>query len=193
MTTPARPGSPAGREARDTARPTLALGPEDREIRAELPASPASARQAREAVRRALAAWGMGQLSDDAELLTSELIANAAEHADGRPISLTVRPTAGPAGQPGLLCEVTDTSPRLPQPAAARPDAERGRGLTIVSALATSSGITARPAGKTAWFTLTAPGPDPASPRSQAEAETEAEAGLPDSTGSPTTPAEESP
>jgi hypothetical protein len=36
------------------------------------------------------------------------------------------------------------------------PDDDRGRGLNIVAALATRSGIAANPDGKTAWFTLTA-------------------------------------
>jgi hypothetical protein len=40
---------------------------------ADLPADLTSARHARFAVRLALAAWGMGRLSDDAELLASEL------------------------------------------------------------------------------------------------------------------------
>jgi hypothetical protein len=35
--------------------------------------------------------------------------------------------------------------------------------LALVAALATDSGYTARPGGKTAWFTLTAPG-EPALP-----------------------------
>ena len=36
----------------------------------------------------------------------------------------------------------------------ARPDEERGRGLAIVAALATTSGVRAEPGGKTSWFTL---------------------------------------
>ncbi len=34
------------------------------------------------------------------------------------------------------------------------PDAERGRGLAIVEALARSSGVRATQSGKTTWFTL---------------------------------------
>ncbi|MGO9295087.1 MAG: hypothetical protein ACLP52_14635, partial [Streptosporangiaceae bacterium] len=37
---------------------------------------------------------------------------------------------------------------------AAGPDAERGRGLAIVAALAEASGVRASQAGKTSWFTL---------------------------------------
>ena len=123
-------------------------------MRTELPAEPASARQARSAVRQALAGWGMNRLSGDAELLASELVANAAEHGDGTPISLALRRHAEPAGLPGITCEVTDTSPAIPRRAQPGPDAERGRGLAIVEALARSSGVRASQAGKTSWFTL---------------------------------------
>ena len=123
-------------------------------VRTEQPADLTSARQARTAVREALAAWRMDHLSGDAELLASELVANAAEHGDGNPIGLALRRYAEPDGRPGITCEVTDTAPQIPQQRAAEPDAERGRGLAIVSALARSSGVRASQAGKTSWFTL---------------------------------------
>jgi anti-sigma regulatory factor (Ser/Thr protein kinase) len=123
-------------------------------LQTELPADLASARQARCAVRQALAAWGMEHLSGDAELLASELVANAAEHGDGTPITLALRRHAQPGGRPGITCEVTDTSPAMPRLAEPGPGAERGRGLAIVAALAQSSGVRASQAGKTTWFTL---------------------------------------
>jgi anti-sigma regulatory factor (Ser/Thr protein kinase) len=123
-------------------------------MRTELPADLTSARQARSAVRQALAGWGMNHLSGDAELLASELVANAAEHADGKPISLALRRHAEPGGQPGITCEVTDGSPAMPRRTEPGPDSERGRGLAIVDALARSSGVRASQAGKTSWFTL---------------------------------------
>jgi anti-sigma regulatory factor (Ser/Thr protein kinase) len=126
----------------------------DAVLRAELPADPTSARQARTAIRRALAGWRMEHLSGDAELLASELVANAAEHGDGKPIGLALRRQTEPGGRPGITCEVTDTSPALPQRRNPDPDAERGRGLAIVAALARSSGVRASQAGKTSWFTL---------------------------------------
>ena len=82
-------------------------------LRAELPADLTSARQARSAVRQPLAAWRMDHLSGDAELLASELVANAAEHGDGTPISLALRRYAEPDGRPGITCEVTDASPTM--------------------------------------------------------------------------------
>src|SRR5437899_13012517 len=116
-----------------------AAGAETDTLRTELPADLTSARQARSAIRQALTAWRMDHLSGDAELLASELVANAAEHGDGAPISLALRRHTEPGGQPGLTCEVTDTSPAMPQRGAPGPDAERGRGLAIVAALAHSS------------------------------------------------------
>jgi len=140
-------------------------------LRAELPASPASARQARSAVRRALAAWGIGDPSGDAELLASELVANSAEHARG-PISLALRRRAQPDGRRGITCEVTDTSPGMPRPRQAGPDDERGRGLAIVAALAADRGVRAGPGGKTAWFTLALRDRiEQAAPQAQAEHE----------------------
>jgi anti-sigma regulatory factor (Ser/Thr protein kinase) len=140
-------------------------------LRAELPADLTSARQARSAVRRALTVWGIDDADGDAELLASELVANAAEHASGS-ISLALRHHAEPDGQRGITCEITDTSPSLPQPSQARPDNERGRGLAIVTALATASGVRAEPVGKTTWFTLALRDRiDRTVPQAQAEAE----------------------
>jgi len=120
-------------------------------VRTELAADLTSARQARSAVRQALAGWGMNHFSDEAELLASELVANAAEHGDGKPISLALRRHAE---RPGITCEVTDGSPAMPQRTEPGPDSERGRGLAIVEALARSSGVRASETGKTSWFTL---------------------------------------
>jgi anti-sigma regulatory factor (Ser/Thr protein kinase) len=127
-------------------------------MQTELPAELTSAGKARRAVRRALAAWGMDDLCDDAELLASELVANAAEHGDGKPISLALRRHADPAGRPAITCEVTDAAPRFAPQLVPGPDAERGRGLMIVEALARSSGVRPSQAGRTSWFTLTLAG-----------------------------------
>ena len=85
----------------------------------------------------------MDHLTGDAELMASELVANAAEHGDGKPISLALRRHAEPGEQPGITCEVTDGSPAMPRRTEPGPDAERGRGLAIVDALARSSGVRA--------------------------------------------------
>jgi anti-sigma regulatory factor (Ser/Thr protein kinase)/predicted GIY-YIG superfamily endonuclease len=156
----------------DPIAPGQAEGAEDGVARADLPADLTAARQARTAVRRALAAWGIDDPSGDAELLASELAANAAEHAGSGPIGLALRRHAQPDGQRGLTCEVTDTSPDLPRPRQARPDEERGRGLAIVTALADASGVRPGHAGKTTWFTLALSGHiERAAPQAQHEIE----------------------
>src|SRR5207247_470796 len=100
---------------------------------------------ARSAVRQALADWGMGHLSVDAELLASELVANAAEHGDGRPIGLALRRHAEPGEQPGITCEITDGSPAMPRPREPGPDRERGRGAQLTTREADrGSGMTVR-------------------------------------------------
>jgi hypothetical protein len=85
-------------------------------LRADLAVGLASARQARAAIRQALAAWGMDDPSGDAELLASELVANAAERTGSHQIGFVLRRHTGRDGQRGLTCEVTDTSPILPRP-----------------------------------------------------------------------------
>jgi anti-sigma regulatory factor (Ser/Thr protein kinase) len=128
--------------------------PPYRPIRIQVPVSPLAQRHARTTLRRALNAWNLEVLAGDAELLVSELVANAAEHGDGTPIDLTIGRQQGPNGEPGILCQVTDAATALPQPRSANPDSERGRGLHVVAALATDSGVTKNRRGKTAWFTL---------------------------------------
>ena len=142
-------------------------------LRADLATDPASARQARVSVRQALAAWGIDDPSGDAELLASELVANAAEHTGSHQIGFVLRRHAGQDGQRGVTCEVTDTSLVLPQPCQASASDERGRGLAIVAALAATSGVRPEASGKTTWFTLTLPG----RPAARRQPEREPEAG----------------
>ena len=120
-------------------------------VSADLPAGLTSAREARAVVRQALAAWGISDPDGDSELLASEVVANAAEHAGG-PIRLSL--CRDPDRAAGITCEVTDTSPGVPRQREAGPGEERGRGLAIVAALASESGVRASEAGKTTWFTL---------------------------------------
>ncbi|HVB41184.1 MAG TPA: ATP-binding protein [Streptosporangiaceae bacterium] len=131
--------------------------PPDRDAGAVLRADRLAPRHARATVRRALTAWGLDSITTDAQLLASELVANAVEHAEGAPIRLIVREQPAHDGQRGIICQITDTAPTMPKPRHAQPDSERGRGLWIVAALATDSGVTRHAHGKTAWFTLTSP------------------------------------
>ena len=143
-------------------------------VRTALPAALTAPRQARSYVRRTLSSWGLEGLADDAELLVSELVANAAEHGDGKPIYLALHKQTRTGGAPGIRCEITDTSSRLPRPRNAA-DCERGRGLALVAAVAAESGLRASKGSKTAWFTLTTQ-PEP-SRNTDRHAERELEAG----------------
>lgn len=124
------------------------------------------------AVRQALSDWDMTAFLDDAELLTSKLAANAAEHASG-PIGLAICRHNSPSGRAAITCEVTDSSPDIQTPEPADSDRERGRGLGIVAATAWANGIAYQPGGKTISFTLIGPA---AADRRQPEPESELEA-----------------
>jgi anti-sigma regulatory factor (Ser/Thr protein kinase) len=105
---------------------------------------------ARRFVRQALERWSLGEVTETAELLASELVTNAVVHA-GTPAVLTVRLRA-----PYLLVEVADGSDRAPVPVA-EPGAENGRGLQLVEQVAASWGHEALREGKVVWFALSVP------------------------------------
>ena len=103
---------------------------------------PEEARLARQFVRELLTCWGLGYLSDDAELIIAELVGNAVRHGlrTGRPVI-----PLGKESPPLRLCllrrigevmlAVTDPSDEAPAPRAPSVDGESGRGLQIVGAL----------------------------------------------------------
>lgn len=116
------------------------------------------ARLARRVAAQRLHVWGItygSDVHDNAVLVVAELVTNAAMHGYvfGHSFLLrVVRETAT------LRIEVADACgtrrPRTPrQPVS---DAESGRGLLIVEALADKWGIEDRPLGKTVWAELSA-------------------------------------
>ncbi|MEU9075428.1 PAS domain S-box protein [Kitasatospora sp. NPDC004745] len=114
----------------------------------DLPAITASVPEARSFVGKVIASWGGSDRAADAQLLTSELVANAVQHAEG-PVRLSLyRHTCE------LAVEIADRSPQVPHPRLAEKDAESGRGLFLVNALADSWGVRPAVEGKTTWFTL---------------------------------------
>ncbi|MET9132624.1 PAS domain S-box protein [Streptomyces antibioticus] len=113
-----------------------------------LPAVPASVREGRAFLHKALDSWTCAAVAGDALLLLSETLTNAVQHAEG-PLGLHVHRTAT-----DLTVEVSDHSPQLPQPRMAGQDEESGRGLILVRALATGWGVRPTDEGKTTWFTL---------------------------------------
>lgn len=114
----------------------------------ELDATPASVREGRDFLGRALAEWDCGRIADDARLLLSEILTNAVQHAQG-PLRVRVR-----RGSAELTVEVDDRSAQLPRPRRAGEDEESGRGLALAGTLADTWGVRLMDDGKTTWFTL---------------------------------------
>ncbi|MGW7463384.1 ATP-binding SpoIIE family protein phosphatase [Streptomyces xantholiticus] len=117
----------------------------------ELSLEPREAARARRLVRGQLAAWGLEALTETAELLAGEVVANAVRHSGGRRAELRL------VRAESLLCEVADDDHTLPTLQDARPDAEQGRGLRVVSSLSTEWGTSRTAGGKTVWFELALP------------------------------------
>ena len=119
---------------------------------------PAAAAAARRFIRQTLQTWDIAdrsheadRLVDDAVLLTSELVTNAVVHA-GTALDVTCRIASGE-----LEIAVRDRHPArtLPDlPAAASMSAERGRGLLLPTALASSWGVTYARTAKAVWFRM---------------------------------------
>lgn len=126
--------------------------------------SPASAGLARTLIDQRMCKWDCLHIRDDALLIATELIANAAEATPNKEIRLHFGRDAQ-----GVVIAVWDSSPRLPAP---RPrveltletldlsedsfDDNGGHGLHIVQSLAANCGCTPVPAGgKWTWARLT--------------------------------------
>ncbi|GGY90946.1 ATP-binding protein [Streptomyces poonensis] len=110
---------------------------------------------ARHTIRTALLGHASPQdLTDTAELLTSELVSNAVKHSDG---PVTVRLRSRPEG---IRIGVLDNHPDLPDPLPCTTDEAFGRGLYLVETLADAWGrypVTSHfrmPGWKVVWFEL---------------------------------------
>lgn len=93
--------------------------------------------------------------TDDALLVVSELVTNAVRHAGSDVVlNILVRPDR-------VRVEVSDAGDDLPATSPGRPDSSRpdGRGLVIVTALASNWGVRSAPdrPGKTVWADIPLP------------------------------------
>jgi CheY-like chemotaxis protein len=108
--------------------------------------------------------WGCEGVIPDAELVVSELVANALVHV-GAGCELQVGFARGL-----LRIDVTDRGLGAPNPQRASTTAEHGRGLFLVSATCAAWGVEADPnGGKTVWAEIVVPddvgrGPRPGDP-----------------------------
>jgi anti-sigma regulatory factor (Ser/Thr protein kinase) len=119
-----------------------------------LPGIPESVPVARRRVRAALGSCGLGEYADDAEIITSELVANAVRHACGngtQTIGVTLTHAASPAA---LTVAVSDSSPHGPVMRDTLPGSEQGRGLQIVQALSACWGWRQQDSGKAVFAVL---------------------------------------
>ncbi|MGW2257845.1 ATP-binding protein [Streptomyces sp. NPDC001780] len=115
-----------------------------------MPCAPESARRARLLVTAACAAWGLPGLADAAALVVSELIANSVQHSGGR----LVRVLVSLPEPERVRVAVMDTSRTPPAPRAADADAEGGRGLVVIEALADRWGTELLRRGKRVYAEL---------------------------------------
>ena len=119
------------------------------EARHELPADLQSAAKARRLVRDALRAAGQDALLEVAELAVSEVVANAVLHAH-TPVELWVG-----VSENDVCVEVRDFNPTLPAQRDYDAQATTGRGMGLVSAVASACGVhSLGDEGKVVWFRL---------------------------------------
>ena len=105
------------------------------DVQVDLPGDLTAAREARAAARRVLPKWRLGALLDPVLLVVSELVGNAVRH--GRPpVDLRLRK----AGR-GVRVDVHDEEAIGPSQGTPTGDAESGRGLLLVDAVAADSGV----------------------------------------------------
>lgn len=117
-----------------------------------LPHLPEAATAARLLVTLALAVWNLDALTDDAKLIVTELVANAADHARGDSIRVTVTRL----DEYCVHIAVVDKSRAQPRLREAGPDEVAGRGLAMVEALSSKWGADPLPWGKRVWAELEA-------------------------------------
>lgn len=120
-----------------------------RQVESEFDRSPVAPRQARQLLSRVLDVWNLDDEDEVAALLTSEAVTNAVRYAASR---VEVRLTEM---RDALRVEIRDAeraSPRLQRVGPLSVDAESGRGLFLVAALARAWGMEPEGEGKVVWF-----------------------------------------
>ncbi|MEV5957372.1 ATP-binding protein [Streptomyces sp. NPDC051987] len=115
------------------------------------PAEPAEVAALRRLLRTHLSLWGLAELAESAQLCLSELVSNVITHVGpGTPTTLAVS-ISGTC----LRIEVHDPDTRaLPRPTNSAPDAEAGRGMALVAAVAERWGVQLLPDRKITWVEL---------------------------------------
>jgi serine/threonine-protein kinase RsbW len=118
---------------------------------------PESARIARWHVRAAFEYHGLGDYAYDAQIITSELVTNAIQHADADWTERIVVSLMLVHNPEAIAVVVMDSSPYPPVKREAAADSERGRGLQIVEALSPHWRWVPEDDGKTVFAVLETP------------------------------------
>lgn len=122
--------------------------------KALLSIGPEAAKAAREFTTSTLREWQLDELVQEAVLIASELVTNAVRHGRGETddgVELAWQRQAA-----RVICLVTDRSPLPPVLGCADQDAESGRGLQVVQALAAAWGwMMLSATSKAVWAALT--------------------------------------
>ncbi len=124
---------------------------EGMQIMTPLPTDTGAIRRARKTVGDQLWAWGLPELVDDAELITSELVTNAIEHGSGQ---IELRMYALPDRVRISVLDEDVTS--VPQVASNRGLQIGGRGLSLVEQISQAWGHDIGQNGKEVWAELPA-------------------------------------
>lgn len=134
--------APAGSERATTRGFEVAFAPADAHVRLM-----------RRTTLTHLRLWGLTALNDTVALAISELVTNAVRHCHGNTIGLRVVSSAEE-----LRIEVSDGNPTPAQQREAGTEAENGRGLMLVAALAKEWGVSRD--GTMTWCSLALPPAD---------------------------------
>lgn len=94
--------------------------------------------------------WGLDELIDNALLVVSELVTNAIDHGEGRPVRLKVT-----CSDTELRVEVTDGSPNSACRREPEQTDESGRGLLLVEECSREWGVSEN--GSITWCCLAFP------------------------------------
>jgi anti-sigma regulatory factor (Ser/Thr protein kinase) len=107
--------------------------------------------------------WGLPELADTAQLVTSELVTNAVQASGrlrvraGRPVVPVVRIWLV-SDRISIVIHVWDGSDEIPARRDGAPDQESGRGLMLVENLAKEWGMYRKAAGKVVWALISPTG-----------------------------------
>lgn len=116
---------------------------------ARYPSAELSATTARHDVRKILSSWPCRDITGDAELVTTELVANAVQHGGGTDVEMCVAMT-----EESVEISVTDSSASPPSAVTADDESEDGRGLLLVQALCADWGWETSCGTKRVWARL---------------------------------------